>query len=157
MAKITVILHEPDIPQNTGNIIRLCANSGAELHLVKPLGWGSMDDRKLRRSGLDYHEYTNLVIHETWADCRRYFGSRQIWAVETGSDKFYHQVDYPDDCILLFGSETRGLPQSILDELGGAQIVRLPMRPQQRSLNLSNSVAIAVYEVWRQAGFAGGV
>lgn len=157
MAKITVILHEPDIPQNTGNIIRLCANSGAELHLVKPLGWGSMDDRKLRRSGLDYHEYTNLVIHETWTDCRRYFGSRQIWAVETGSDKFYHQVEYPEDCILLFGSETRGLPQSILDELGGAQIVRLPMRPQQRSLNLSNSVAIAVYEVWRQAGFAGGV
>lgn len=157
MVKITVILHEPDIPQNTGNIIRLCANSGAELHLVKPLGWGGMDDRKLRRAGLDYHEYTNLVIHETWADCRRYFGNRKIWAVETGGEKHYHQVNYPEDCILLFGSETRGLPESILKELDCSQIVRLPMKQNQRSLNLSNSVAITVYEVWRQSGFSGGV
>jgi tRNA (cytidine/uridine-2'-O-)-methyltransferase len=116
-----------------------------------------MNDRKLRRAGLDYHEYTNLVIHETWADCRRYFSGRQIWAIETDGIKYYHQVEYSTDAVLLFGSETKGLPQSILQEIGLARVVRLPMRPAQRSLNLSNSVAIAVYEVWRQLGFLGGV
>ena len=154
---LAVILHEPDIPQNTGNIIRLCANTGTELHLVRPLGWGDMNDSKLRRAGLDYHEYTNLVIHETWADCKRYFGTRPIWAVETGSEQFYHQVNYVNDAVLLFGSETRGLPQSILVELGLDKVVRLPMQNGQRSLNLSNSVAIAVYEAWRQLNFTHGV
>lgn len=157
MHKLAVILHEPDIPQNTGNIIRLCANSGVELHLVRPLGWGSMNDSKLRRAGLDYHEYANLVIHDNWECCRRYFGSRPIWAVETCGEKYYHQVKYENDTILLFGSETRGLPPDILDGLGTQNVVRLPMQPAQRSLNLSNSVAIAVYEVWRQSGFSGGI
>lgn len=155
--KVAVILHEPDIPQNTGNIIRLCANTGVELHLVKPLGWGSMNDTKLRRAGLDYHEYANIVIHENWEDCRNYFASRTIWAIETDGVYYYHQVEYSSDTVLLFGSETRGLPQSILDEIGRDKVVRLPMQPTQRSLNLSNSVAIAVYEVWRQLAFVGGV
>lgn len=157
MHKLAVILYQPDIPQNTGNIIRLCANTGVELHLVKPLGWGSMNDAKLRRAGLDYHEYTNLVIHESWENCRAYFGERPIWAIETDGHKYYHQVEYSSDAILLFGSETRGLPQSILLELGMDKVVRLPMQPTQRSLNLSNSVAIAVYEAWRQLSFIGGI
>jgi tRNA (cytidine/uridine-2'-O-)-methyltransferase len=154
---LAVILHEPDIPQNTGNIIRLCANTGVELHLVKPLGWGGLDDVKLRRAGLDYHEYANIVIHESWSDCKRYFGTRRIWAVETSGTKYYHEVNYLDDSVLLFGSETRGLPQNILDEIGKDYVVRLPMRPTQRSLNLSNSVAIAVYQAWQQLSFIGGV
>jgi tRNA (cytidine/uridine-2'-O-)-methyltransferase len=157
MAKIAVILHEPDIPQNSGNIIRLCANTGAELHLVKPLGWGELNDKKLRRAGLDYHEFASVVVHENWDACRQYFGGRQIWAIETSGEKFYHQVQYSTDCALLFGSETRGLPDSILKEIGIEQVLRLPMLPTQRSLNLSNSVAIAVYEVWRQQEFNGGV
>ncbi len=157
MHKLAVILHEPDIPQNTGNIIRLCANSGVELHLVKPLGWGNMNDTKLRRAGLDYHEYTNLIIHESWGDCRRYFGDRRIWAIETNGEQYFNDVKYQVDDVLLFGSETKGLPESILNELGIKQFLRLPMRPTQRSLNLSNSVAIAVYEVWRQLDFIGGI
>lgn len=157
MHKLAVILHEPDIPQNTGNIIRLCANTGVELHLVKPLGWGSMNDTKLRRAGLDYHEYTNLIIHESWADCKKYFGNRRIWAIETNGEKYVNDVRYQLDDVLLFGSETKGLPNDILNELGIEQCLRLPMRPTQRSLNLSNSVAIAVYEVWRQLDFVGGI
>ncbi|RTL10674.1 MAG: tRNA (cytidine(34)-2'-O)-methyltransferase [Neisseriaceae bacterium] len=157
MAKIAVILHEPDIPQNSGNIIRLCANTGAELHLVKPLGWGELNDKKLRRAGLDYHEFASVVVHENWDACQQYFKGRQIWAIETSGKKLYHQVEYAADCVLLFGSETRGLPDSILQEIGIEQVLRLPMLPTQRSLNLSNSVAIAVYEVWRQYGFNGGV
>lgn len=154
---LAVILHEPDIPQNTGNIIRLCANTGAELHLVKPLGWGGMNDSKLRRAGLDYHEYTNLVIHENWARCFEYFRGRTIWAVETGSSVFHTEVSYTSNDVLLFGSETRGLPDSILTQLGMQNVIRLPMQISQRSLNLSNSVAIAIYEAWRQIGFIGGV
>ncbi|MDD3266092.1 MAG: tRNA (cytidine(34)-2'-O)-methyltransferase [Burkholderiales bacterium] len=155
--KLAVILHEPDIPQNTGNIIRLCANTGVELHLVKPLGWGSMNDTKLRRAGLDYHEYTNLVIHETWHSCRQYFVNRRILAIETSGIRYYHQVKYNCDDVLLFGSETRGLPQDILDELGSENIIRLPMQKSQRSLNLSNTVAIAVYEAWQSIGFVNGI
>lgn len=155
--KLAVILHEPDIPQNTGNIIRLCANTGVELHLVKPLGWGNMNDTKLRRAGLDYHEYTNIVIHENWTACLQYFNSRPIWAVETCGKKYYHQVEYKSDAVLLFGSETRGLPKEITDHLGIDNVVRLPMQPTQRSLNLSNTVAIVVYEAWRQLSFVSGV
>lgn len=157
MANLAIILHEPDIPQNTGNIIRLCANTGAELHLVKPLAWGSLDDKKLKRAGLDYHEYAQIVVHENWSNCRNYFATRQIWAVETSGKSYYHQVQYNADAVLLFGSETRGLPSNILHELGESAVVRLPMLATQRSLNLSNSVAIALYEVWRQHGFVAGV
>ncbi len=157
MHKLAIILHEPDIPQNTGNIIRLCANTGAELHLVKPLGWGSMDDRKLRRSGLDYHEYASIVIHETWEHCRTYFANRTIWAIETCGTKYYHQAEFNHNAVLMFGSETRGLPASVLNSIAKEHIIRLPMLPSQRSLNLSNSVAITLYEAWRQLGFDCGV
>jgi len=155
--KLAVVLHEPDIPQNTGNIIRLCANTGVELHLIKPLGWGGMNDSKLRRAGLDYHEYTSLVIHESWDDCYNYFTGREIWAIETSGQKYYHQAHYTSDAVLLFGSETKGLPDLILNKVGIENVVRLPMQATQRSLNLSNSVAITVYEVWRQLGFPGGI
>lgn len=157
MSRLAVILYQPDIPQNTGNIIRLCANSGVELHLVKPLGWGNMNDSKLRRAGLDYHEYANLVIHDNWAYCRDYFGQRPIWAVETCGLNYCHQVNYAADAVFLFGSETRGLPPAVLDQIQAENVIRLPMLPKQRSLNLANSVAIVVYEAWRQLGFAGGV
>ncbi len=157
MAKLAIVLHEPDIPQNTGNIIRLCAVSGAELHLIRPLGWGELNDTRLRRSGLDYHEYVNLVVHDSYANCRSYLGHRPWWAVETSGIAYYHQVNYSADAVLLFGSETRGLPQSILDELGEEQIVRLPMQANKRSLNLANSVAITLYEAWRQLDFTGSL
>ena len=155
--KLAVILHEPDIPQNTGNIIRLCANTNVELHLIKPLGWGDLNDSKLRRAGLDYHEFANIIVHENWQCCRNYLADRTIWAIETSGSHYYHKVNYSSDAVLLFGSETRGLPESILSELGEMQVVRLPMQAGQRSLNLSNSVAITVYEVWRQLGFSGGI
>lgn len=157
MIDLAVILYQPDIAQNTGNIIRLCANSGVELHLVKPLGWGDMQDSKLRRAGLDYHEYANIVIHEDWSGCRRYFGQRPIWAIETSGQQYFHQVQFSARAALLFGSETRGLPSELLLELGQERVVRLPMQACQRSLNLSNAVAIGVYEAWRQLGFAGGI
>lgn len=157
MHNLAVILYAPDIPQNTGNIIRLCANTGVELHLIKPLGWGSMNDAKLRRAGLDYHEYASLIIHENWHSCRNYFANRQIWAIETSGDRYYHQVEYGNNDVLLFGSETRGLPEDILRELGDSSVIRLPMQARQRSLNLSNCVAIAVYEVWSQLDFISGV
>jgi tRNA (cytidine/uridine-2'-O-)-methyltransferase len=156
MHNLAIVLHEPDIPQNTGNIIRLCANSGAQLHLIKPLGWGELNDTRLRRSGLDYHEYVSIVVHEDFAACRRYFGARPWWAIETSGKNYYHQVSYPQDAILLFGSETRGLPQQVLDEIGTLQIVRLPMQAHKRSLNLANSVAITLYEAWRQLNFISG-
>lgn len=153
MSKFKVILYAPDIPQNTGNIIRLSANTGVELHLIKPLGWGSMNDTKLRRSGLDYHEYTKIMIHENWSSCKAYFSGDQIWAVETSGHKYYHQVTFSENAVFLFGSETSGIPQNILDEITKDNTIRLPMQKNQRSLNLANSVAIVVYEAWRQLNF----
>jgi tRNA (cytidine/uridine-2'-O-)-methyltransferase len=154
--KLAIVLFQPEIPPNTGNIIRLCANTRCELHLIKPLGF-PLEDTKLRRAGLDYHEYANLVVHDDYQACRNYFGDRRIIAVETCGTKHYHEVNFLSDDVLLFGSETKGLPTEILNNLRKEDIVRLPMYPSQRSLNLSNSVAIVVYEVWRQLSFIGGV
>ncbi len=151
---LAVILFQPEIPPNTGNIIRLCANSGLELHLVKPLGF-PLQDTKLRRAGLDYHEYANLVVHDNWRDCYNYFINRRIIAVETSGVTYYHQIDYQIDDALLFGSETKGLPQEIIDDV--TTTVRIPMQKGQRSLNLSNTVALVGYEAWRQLNFVGGV
>ena len=153
---LAVILFQPEIPPNTGNIIRLCANAGFELHLVKPLGF-PLDDTKLRRAGLDYHEYTSLVVHDTWGDCQRYFKNRRIIAIETCGNCNYNEPQYVVDDVLLFGSETKGLPDYVLNCIKKENVVRLPMLKGQRSLNLSNSVAIATYEVWRQLHFIGGV
>ena len=153
---LAIILFQPEIPPNTGNIIRLCANVGVELHLVKPLGF-PLEDQKLRRAGLDYHEYTNLVIHETWDDCALYFKNRRIIAIETCGSTNYSNFNYKSDDVLLFGSETKGLPEYVLNYIKKENTVRLPMQKTQRSLNLSNCVAIATYEAWRQLQFIGGV
>jgi tRNA (cytidine/uridine-2'-O-)-methyltransferase len=151
---LAIILFQPEIPPNTGNIIRLCANTGCELHLVKPLGF-PLEDTKLRRAGLDYHEYANIITHNDWESCRRYFNGRRIIAIETCGESYIHENSYLSNDAILFGSETRGLPQNVLNDAN--LTTRIPMQPGSRSLNLSNSVAITVYELWRYIGFCGGV
>ncbi|MFN8770454.1 MAG: tRNA (cytidine(34)-2'-O)-methyltransferase [Neisseriaceae bacterium] len=153
---LSVVLFQPEIPPNTGNIIRLCANTGCDLHLVGPIGF-PLEDSKLKRAGLDYHEYTNLVLHNDWLSCKQYFNKRRIIAIETCGKYCYTDLKYEPYDVLLFGSETKGLPHFVLDDLQEKYIVRLPMQNNQRSLNLSNSVAVITYEAWRQLDFIGGV
>jgi tRNA (cytidine/uridine-2'-O-)-methyltransferase len=150
-----IVLYQPEIPPNTGNVIRLAANTGCRLHLVKPLGF-SVDDRQLRRAGLDYHEFAELRVHEDWPALLAALAGRRLFAFSTKGGRRYDQVDYQAGDALLFGPETRGLPAVILDSLPIGQRLRLPMRPGQRSLNLSNAVAVAVFEAWRQQGYSGG-
>lgn len=148
---IHVALHQPEIPPNTGNVIRLCANSGAELHLIHPLGF-RLDDRDLRRAGLDYHEYARLHEHADLAALRSALPGSRLIAFTTHGDGDHCSVAYRPGDVLLFGSESRGLPTEVRE---AADLrLRIPMRPGMRSLNLSNAVAIAVYEAWRQQGFA---
>lgn len=149
-----VVLYQPEIPPNTGNVIRLCANTGAALHLIRPLGF-DLDDKKLRRAGLDYHEFARVAVHDDLDAFVAAVKPRRLFAVSTRGRMRYDRVDYADDDALLFGPETRGLPQEILDALPEAQRLRLPMRPGNRSLNLSNAVAVIVFEAWRQTNFAG--
>lgn len=147
-----VVLYQPEIPPNTGNVIRLCANTGCRLHLIAPLGF-RMDDRELKRAGLDYHEYAAVAVHESWAACQEALGERRAFAFSTrGSDRYDRVAFRPGDA-LVFGPETRGLPKELLEEFPLERRLRLPMRPGQRSLNLSNAVAVAVFEAWRQNGF----
>ncbi|MEO3711996.1 MULTISPECIES: tRNA (cytidine(34)-2'-O)-methyltransferase [Roseateles] len=152
-----IVLVHPEIPPNTGNVIRLAANTGCELHLIEPLGF-SMEDRLLQRAGLDYHEYTRLKRHADWPS---FLAAEQpapdrLFAFTTrGSHPLAEQAWLPGDW-LVFGSETAGLPPALRDSFPPAQRVRLPMRPEQRSLNLSNAVAVAVFDAWRQHGYAGG-
>ena len=153
---LAVVLVHPEIPPNTGNVIRLCANTGAALHLVEPLGF-RMDDRELRRAGLDYHEYANVAVHASWAACKAALGGRRMFAATTKARLSAHAVTYAEDDVFVFGSETAGLPGDILAEFADAQRIRLTMRQGIRSLNLSNAVAVVVYEAWRQLGFSGGV
>lgn len=150
-----VILHQPEIPPNTGNVIRLCANTGAMLHLVEPLGF-SLDDKQLRRAGLDYHEYAALEVHPNLDAALQAVAPGRVFALSTRGRQRYDQVDYRPGDAFLFGRETAGLPQDVMDGLPEAQRLRLPMRPENRSLNLSNAVAVLVFEAWRQQGFAGG-
>lgn len=150
-----VVLFQPEIPPNTGNVIRLCANTGADLHLVRPLGF-DLDDKKLRRAGLDYHEYARISVHDDLDAFMKTVAPSRLFAVSTRGRARYDRVEYAQDDALLFGPETRGLPQSILDALPPEQCLRLPMVPGNRSLNLSNAVAVIVFEAWRQRGFAGG-
>ena len=152
---LDVILYQPEIPPNTGNIIRLCANTGARLHLVKPLGF-SLEDKQLVRAGLDYHEFATLNVYETWSECAERFKDRRLFAVSTRNTKRYDRVTYTKDDAFLFGPETRGLPIDVLESFEKEQRIRLPMRPESRSLNLSNAVAVIVYEAWRQIGFENG-
>lgn len=147
-----VILFQPEIPPNTGNVIRLCANSGAQLHLVRPLGF-ELDDKQLRRAGLDYHEYANMQVHDDLAACLRTLPDSRLFAFTTKGARPYHEVSFQCGDAFLFGPESRGLPADILSALTPEQKLRLPMLPNNRSLNLSNTVAIAVYEAWRQCGF----
>ena len=151
----TIVLFEPEIPPNTGNIIRLCANTGCELHLVKPLGF-PLDDAKTRRAGLDYHEYAKLVVHEDFSACMTALAGRRIFAATTKGAQRYDLISFSADDVLLFGPETRGLPPDILAQFPNDRRLRLPMQPESRSMNLSNAVAVMVFEAWRQNGFIGG-
>ncbi len=151
-----VVLYQPEIPPNTGNVMRLCANTGSRLHLIKPLGF-ELEDRKLRRAGLDYREWASVAIHDTLQAFEEQVGPPRIWAVSTRGQQYYSDIRYQPQDALLFGPETRGLPQAILDAMGPERVIRLPMVAQSRSLNLSNSVAVLVYEAWRQNSFDGGV
>ncbi|MDF3983739.1 tRNA (cytidine(34)-2'-O)-methyltransferase [Luteibacter sp. PPL201] len=149
-----VILFRPEIPPNTGNVIRLCANTGATLHLIRPLGF-ELDDARLRRAGLDYHEFAHLSVHDDLAACLGSIGHPRVFAFSTRGKHLHTDVAYAPDDALLFGCETAGLPDDVLDAVPQGQRIRLPMRPGNRSLNLSNAVAVAVFETWRQAGFVG--
>lgn len=149
-----VVLYQPEIPPNTGNIIRLCANTGAELHLVEPLGF-DFTDKALRRAGLDYHEYARVIRHRDWTACRAGLAGRRLLALTTRGTASVHGSVLNSNDAFVFGRETSGLPADILAEFGPEQRLRLPMIPGQRSLNLSNAVAVTVYEAWRQSGFAG--
>ena len=151
-----VILFHPEIPPNTGNVIRLCANTGAALHLIRPLGF-ALDDARLRRAGLDYHEYARVAAHDSLASCLVAIGQPRVYAFTTRGRTRHVDARYGDGDALLFGCETAGLPAEVLDAIPDAQRMRLPMRPDSRSLNLSNAVAVAVYEAWRQLGFDGAV
>lgn len=150
--KLSVLLHQPQIPPNTGNIIRLCANTGVSLHLIEPLGF-PLDDEKLKRSGLDYHEYVKVVMHKNWFFCKNHFKNQRIIAIETDGELNYDKISYNANDVLLFGSETKGLPKEILDEV--AIKVKIPMVKNQRSINLSNAVAIVLFEAWKQLKFQG--
>ncbi len=149
-----VILYQPEIPPNTGNIIRLCANTGAHLHLIRPLGF-ALDDKQLKRAGLDYHEYASMKVHDSLGECLHSLPQARLFAFTTKGAHPFHEVRYQVGDAFLFGPESRGLPSEILESLTPAQRLRLPMLPHNRSLNLSNTVAIAVYEAWRQCGFEG--
>jgi tRNA (cytidine/uridine-2'-O-)-methyltransferase len=151
---VGVVLYQPEIPPNTGNVIRLCANSGAELHLIRPLGF-TLDDAQLRRAGLDYHEYTRLQVHDSLDELRAVRPAARWLAFSTRGRVRYDRVVYRPDDLLLFGPETRGLPTEVLESLPEEQRLVLPQQPGVRSLNLSNAVAVTVYEAWRQLGFAG--
>ena len=149
-----IILYQPEIPPNTGNIIRLCANTGAFLHLVRPLGF-ELDDKQLRRAGLDYHEYANIRVHEDLAACLSTLPNSRLFAFTTKAVRAYLEVDYQPGDAFLFGPESRGLPQDVLEQIAPEQRLRLPMLPHSRSLNLSNAVAVAVFGAWGRCGFKG--
>jgi len=151
----SLILYEPEIPPNTGNIIRLCANTGVALHLVEPLGF-DLDDKKLRRAGLDYREFADVVTHASLEDCLDALGRPRVFALSTRGTTRHDEPSYRGGDAFLFGPETRGLPQEVLNALPAGQRLRLPMLASSRSLNLSNSAAVVVYEAWRQLGFADG-
>ena len=149
-----VILYQPEIPPNTGNVIRLCANTGATLHLIEPLGFG-LDDARLRRAGLDYHEFADLRVHADLGACLAAIPDARLFALSTRGTVRYDTPRYNTGDAFMFGPETRGLPAGVLAQVPESQRLRLPMRPQNRSLNLSNAVAVVVFESWRQLEFAG--
>lgn len=149
-----IILYEPEIPPNTGNIIRLCANTGAQLHLIEPLGF-ELDDARLKRAGLDYHEYTQVNRYASLDECLQQVQPTRVFGFSTKGKRNVFDVEFQAGDAFLFGPETRGLPAILRTELGDEFVLRLPMLPVNRSLNLANAVAVVVYEAWRQQGFKG--
>jgi tRNA (cytidine/uridine-2'-O-)-methyltransferase len=150
-----IVLYEPEIPPNTGNVIRLCANMGFSLHLIEPLGF-ALDDKKMQRAGLDYHEFASMKIHPNFEAFLNVENPKRLWALTTKTQTIYTEVGFALGDYLLFGPETRGLPESVRAQCG-EHCLRIPMRPVSRSLNLSNAVAVVAYEAWRQLGFAEGL
>jgi tRNA (cytidine/uridine-2'-O-)-methyltransferase len=150
-----IVLFEPEIPPNTGNIIRLAANTGCRLHLVKPLGF-RLSDRALKRAGLDYHEIASVTQHRDWQACVLHFSGRRIYALSTSATRTYSEAAFAPDDVFLFGPETRGLPEELTAGFPEVMRLRLPMRLESRSLNLANAVAVVIYEAWRQQGFRHG-
>lgn len=151
-----IALFEPEIPANTGNIIRLCANTGSQLHLIHPLGF-DMDDKKLRRAGLDYHEFAPVQEHASFEAFVEKIKPNRVFGISTKGERYVHEVSYQEGDVFLFGPETRGLPEELREGLGKENILRIPMQPTNRSLNLSNAVTLMVYEAWRQHDFRGSV
>lgn len=151
-----IVLFEPEIPPNTGNIIRLCANTGAQLHLVEPLGF-KLEDKQLRRAGLDYHEFSTVLVHENWAACKTALCDKRMFAITTKGSSRYSNIEFKAGDVFVFGPETRGLPDEIRNSFPTEQRVRLPMLANSRSLNLSNSAAVLLYEAWRQIDFENGL
>ncbi|OYQ72973.1 tRNA (uridine(34)/cytosine(34)/5-carboxymethylaminomethyluridine(34)-2'-O)-methyltransferase TrmL [Wohlfahrtiimonas sp. G9077] len=152
MSRLSIILFEPEIPPNTGNIIRLCANTGAKLHLIKPLGF-ELEDKALRRAGLDYHEWADLKTWDSLDECLAFIQPNNAYAMTTKGTRSFFDVKFSDNDALIFGPETRGLPMRFLESRPHETLCRLPMSGNGRSLNLSNSVAISIYEAWRQLDF----
>ena len=150
-----IVLYEPEIPPNTGNILRLAANTGCRLHLVKTLGF-RLSDRALKRSGLDYGDIEGVIVHADWPACVAHFAGRRVFAVSTRGERSYADCLFEKNDVFVFGPETRGLPADVLTVFAPEQRIRVPMVEDSRSLNLSNAVAVVVYEAWRQAGFIGG-
>jgi len=153
---LDVVLFQPQIPPNTGNIIRLCANSGFRLHLIEPLGF-DFDDKKLRRAGLDYHEFTAVKRHRNFADFLENEHPKRVFAITTKATNYYGDVSYQQGDYLLFGSETNGLPEEVRTQIPNDQKIRIPMLKDSRSMNLSNASAVVIYEAWRQLGFANSI
>ena len=149
-----IVLFQPEIPPNTGNVIRLAANTGCRLHLVEPLGY-SLDDRQLKRAGLDYHQLAHMAVHRDWQACMSALGDKRLFALTTKGATSAYDARYAPDDVFVFGAETAGLPETLLAGFPAERQLRLPMCPGNRSLNLSNSVAVVVFEAWRQNGFAG--
>ena len=151
-----IILYEPEIPPNTGNIIRLCVNTSSNLHLIKPLGF-NLDEKKVRRAGLDYHDMANINIYETYGDWVKKLKGNRFFAVSTKATKYYADFVFKKGDVFVFGPETRGLPSDILNRMSETEKIRVPMVKNNRSLNLSNTVAIVLYEAWRQINFESGI
>ena len=153
---INIVLFEPEIPQNTGNIIRLAANTGAKLHLIKPFLF-SLDDKRLRRAGLDYHEYAEMKVYEGWEEFKNSVGGHRLFGMSTKAKNAFTAIDFRHEDFIIFGPETRGIPNPIRIEIGTNNLFRIPMLPTSRSLNLSNAVAVTLYEAWRKQNFINGV
>ena len=153
---VDIVLVEPEIPQNTGNIIRLAANTGSTLHLIQPLGF-QLEDKKMRRAGLDYHEYAAITVHTGWQNFKENIeGNRNMIGLSTKGSKLYSTINFKANDLIIFGSETKGLPNNIRKDIGQENTYRIPMKPDSRSLNLSNAVAIIIYQAWQQDHFSGG-